>query len=259
MSYENSNPTQDKFIFSDGSIRQLDGTIIQQPTEFRKKQYEQATPIPAKFLHADGTIDENIGGGGSSIKYKLYAYECDSVPDSFGYTEKENPIVGDVLLLPENIGSGNITDPSQLKQVFTITEVHEDGTIYAQQDESSSPIHFSRDFENDYEETITDVRDLTDISGNGLLMSQKGTVFKGLNVNIEGGGDISIELPSWADGELSEDTIPPAGTKIAWLNYSHNPYHWIEVYDGNTPIDRNTSNYVGKCGDNFLFIYIYAG
>lgn len=74
-----------------------------------------------------------------------------------------------------------------------------------------------------------------------------------------GSGDISIDYPSWADDGLTEDTIPPAGTKIAWMDFSHTPYHWIEVYDGNTPIGRATENFIGRCGDNFLFIYVYNG
>lgn len=241
--FKQSNPIPNKFLYPNGTIKDKDGNTIQESTEENLKKYNQSAPIPAKFLHEDGTVDENIGSGGTSLKYKLYAYKMDIMETSIGYTEKENPIVGDVLLLPSVAGVGAITDPTQLKQVFTITEVHEDGTIYAQKDESSSPIHFSRDSGNDYEETVSDVRDLTDVVENGLLISQKGTAFKGLNIDIPTSG--GNKLYSWVNGQrviFTTKENPTVGddTYNSWTSSSYEGCYLQKVVGNITDVENNT-------------------
>lgn len=158
--------------------------IIEQPTEFRKKQYDQATPIPAKFLHSDGTVDENIGGGGTSLEYKLYAWEVSIDHTTIGYTEVEDVEVGDVLLIPENTGVGPITDTNQLKKKGLVTSVSENHITV--EIEEGHEIVFERDSEDDWTETITDIKGTLDISQNGLLVAEKGKVMKSVDVNIEG-------------------------------------------------------------------------
>lgn len=152
--------------------------IIEEATEFRKKQYEQATPIPAKFLHSDGTVDDALGS--VPLIYKLYAWEVSIDHTTIGYTEVEEVEVGDVLLIPENTGVGPIIDTNQLKKKGLVKSVSE-GHITVEIEEGHE-IVFERDSENDYEETITDIRGTSDISSTGLTVASKGTVFKAINI-----------------------------------------------------------------------------
>lgn len=164
--------------------------IIQESTEYNKKLYEQANPIPAKFLHSDGSVDENVGTGGTgtSLKYRLYGWDYMNGICK-GYTEKEVPEVGDLLFLKLYMEEGGITDTTELEWVFHIISAN-DGTIVAVQhpEEIVGGYTFTRSPDDDYEEKITDVRDIVDITHNGFITSQKGTVFKNLNVKVQNSG-----------------------------------------------------------------------
>lgn len=199
MSYDNEIPMNDKFLMKDGSIKNANGQTIQSANEYWKQVYNQATPIPAKFLHADGTIDENIGGGGSaSLKYHLYAWDYGS-GFCVGYTEKEVPVAGDLVFLKQDMEEGKITDPTELKLIYHVVSDADGVITVSEHPEGASGYTFTRNPDDDYEETINDVRDCVDIAQNGLLISQKGTVFKSANVNVEGGNDkyiISVSADS---------------------------------------------------------------
>ena len=188
MNYDNETPMNDKFLMADGSIRNANGQTVQSANEYWKQRYKQATPIPAKFLHADGTIDENIGGGGSgtSLKYHLYAWDYGS-GFCVGYTEKEVPVAGDLLFLKQDMEKGKITDPTELKMIYYVVSDANGVITVSEHPEGASGYIFTRNPDDDYEETISDVRDCVDVTENGLLTSQKGTTFKSANVKIKGG------------------------------------------------------------------------
>ena len=204
MNYDNETPMNDKFLMADGSIRNANGQIIQSANEYWKQRYKQATPIPAKFLHADGTIDENIGGGGSgtSLKYHLYAWDYSS-GFCVGYTEKEVPVAGDLLFLKQDMEEGKITDPIELKMIYHVVSDVDGVITVSEHPEGASGYTFTRNPDDDYEETITDIRDCVDVTENGLLTSQKGTVFKSANVNVEGGGRTRQELNITTNGHYN--------------------------------------------------------
>ena len=67
-------------------------TIIEEPTEYNKQQYEQAVPIPAKFLQMDGTITSHLGKTQeeATMKCKLYAWKLGIMSTTIGYLENEN-------------------------------------------------------------------------------------------------------------------------------------------------------------------------
>lgn len=181
--FKQSNPIPNKFLYPDGTIKDKDGNTIQESTEENVKKYNQSVPIPAKFLHEDGTIDENIGGQG--LEYKLYAWEVSIDHTTIGYTEVEDIEVGDVLLIPENTGVGPITDTNQLKKKGLVTSVSENHITV--EIEEGHEIVFERDSENDWSETITDIKGTLDISQSGLIVSEKGKVMKALDI-LTGGG-----------------------------------------------------------------------
>ena len=125
-----------------------------------------------------------IGGGGESLKYHLYAWDY-AGGEAIAYSEKEVPQAGDVVFLKEDMEGGKITDTNQLKLVYHVVS-DADGVITVSEhpEGQAGGYVFNRNDADDYEETVTDVRDLVDITQNGFLMSQKGTVFKGMNVNL---------------------------------------------------------------------------
>lgn len=122
-----------------------------------------------------------VGGG---LKYKLYAWDYANGA-AIAYSEKEVPVAGDVVFLKEDMEGGKITDTNQLKLVYHVVS-DADGVITVSEhpEGQSGGYVFNRNDADDYEEIVTDVRDLVDIAANGLLMSQKGTIFKGVNVNV---------------------------------------------------------------------------
>lgn len=130
--------------------------------------------------HAENLI------GGEPLKYHLYAWDY-SNGTAIAYSEKEVPQAGDVVFLKEDMEGGKITDTSELKLVYHVVS-DTDGVITVSEhpEGETGGYVFNRNAEDDYEETVTDVRDLVDITQNGFLMSQKGTMFKGINVNVEG-------------------------------------------------------------------------
>lgn len=116
-----------------------------------------------------------------SMKYHLYAWDYASGA-AIAYSEKEVPQAGDVVFLKEDMEGGKITDPAQLKLIYHVVS-DADGkiTVSEHPEGSTGGYVFNRNEADDYEEEITDVRDMVDITTNGLLMSQKGTVLKGVN------------------------------------------------------------------------------
>lgn len=160
--------------------------IIEESTEFRQKQYERAEPIPAKFLQMDGTITSHLEKTPeeATLKYKLYAWKLGIMSTTIGYLENENPEVGDILMLPENTGTGPITDSSQLKKGFEITRIIND-VIYAKVTESSTEMYFARDEANDYLEEIEEILPMPTGLQNGLVVAPRGTVYKAIEIKIE--------------------------------------------------------------------------
>lgn len=184
--YEQSVPIPDKFLHPDGSIKQMNGNLVEESTGDNKKRYEQATPIPAKFLQMDGTITSHLGKTveEATMKYKLYAWKLGIMSTTIGYLENENPEVGDILMLPENTGSGPITDTSQLKKGFEITRII-NGVIYAKVTETSTEMYFVRDEKNDYLEEIEEILPMPTGLQNGLVVAPRGTVYKAIEIKIE--------------------------------------------------------------------------
>lgn len=184
--YNQSNPIPDKFLQADGSIKQMDGTQVQASTEWNKKLYEQSNPIPAKFLQMDGTITTHLGKTPeeATMKYKLYAWKLGIMSTTIGYLENEVPEVGDILMLPENTGSGPITDTSQLKKGFEVTKII-NGVIYAKVTESSTEMYFVRNEENDYVEEIEEILPMPTGLQNGLVVAPRGTVYKAIEIKVE--------------------------------------------------------------------------
>lgn len=129
-------------------------------------------------------VDNLIGGGGEPLKYHLYAWDY-SNGTAIAYSEKEVPQAGDVVFLKEDMEGGKITDTNQLKLIYHVIS-DADGVITVSEhpEGQAGGYTFNRNDADDYEETVTDVRDLVDITQNGFLMSQKGTMFKGANVSI---------------------------------------------------------------------------
>lgn len=180
--YTQSIPIPDKFLHPDGSIKDLNGNTVENPSEFNIQRYEQAVPIPAKFLNPDGSITSNIGGGEGQLKYHLYAWDYGK-GFCVGYTEKEVPVEGDLLFLKQDMEEGRISDPTELKMIYHVISDADGVITVSEHPEGQSGYTFTRNPDDDYEETIYDVRDTVDVSDGGFLMSQKGTVFKGLNIN----------------------------------------------------------------------------
>lgn len=117
------------------------------------------------------------------VIYNLYAWCLSIHDDTIGYTEHKNVQVGDVILFPENTGSGPITDTNELTKKGVITEISEDH-IKAEVVEGTELI-LERDSENDWSEEITDVKNTVDLSANGVYVAKKGTVFKAISVAVE--------------------------------------------------------------------------
>lgn len=184
--YNQSVPIADKFLHPDGSIKQMDGTEVESGTEYNQKRYEQAAPIPAKFLQMDGTITSHLEKTveEATIKYKLYAWKLGIMSTTIGYLENEVPEVGDVLMLPENTGSGPITDTSQLKKGFEITRII-NSVIYAKVTESSTEMYFVRSEENDYVEEIEKILPMPTGLQNGMVVAPRGTVYKAIEIKVE--------------------------------------------------------------------------
>lgn len=131
------------------------------------------------------TIEKNYENliGGEPLKYHLYAWDY-AGGEVIAYSEKELPQAGDVVFLKEDMEGGKITDPTELKLIYHVVS-DTDGkiTVSEHPEGQTGGYVFNRNDADDYEETVTDVRDLVDITQNGFLMSQKGTMFKGINVN----------------------------------------------------------------------------
>lgn len=124
---------------------------------------------------------ENLIGG--DLKYHLYAWDYAN-GTAIAYSEKEVPVAGDVVFLKENMEGGKITDTNQLKLVYHVIS-DADGVITVSEhpEGQTGGYTFNRNDADDYEEIVIDVRDVVDIAANGLLVSQKGTTFKSVNVN----------------------------------------------------------------------------
>lgn len=124
-------------------------------------------------------VAENAG-----LKYHLYAWDY-AGGTAIAYSEKEVPEAGDVVYLKEDMEAGKITDPSELVLMYHVVS-DADGVITVSEhpEGEAGGYIFNRNEEDDYEEVITDIRDVATVSTNGLIMTQKGTVFKGFNVAV---------------------------------------------------------------------------
>lgn len=161
-------------------------------------------------------VDNLIGGGGEPLKYHLYAWDY-SNGTAIAYSEKEVPQAGDVVFLKEDMEGGKITDTNQLKLIYHVIS-DADGVITVSEhpEGQAGGYTFNRNDADDYEETVTDVRDLVDITQNGFLMSQKGTMFKGANVNVES----PTKIYGWINDEesfvITNTPTPKVGDKVFW-------------------------------------------
>lgn len=145
-----------------------------------------------KYNPSDFIPVGSAGGGGESLKYHLYAWDY-SNGTAIAYSEKALPQAGDVVFLKQDMEGGKITDTNELKLVYHVVS-DSDGVITVSEhpEGTTGGYTFNRNEADDYEEEVSDIRDLVDITQNGLLISQKGTMFKGANVKI--GSD------DWAGG-----------------------------------------------------------
>lgn len=121
----------------------------------------------------------------SKPTYKLYAWDY-SNGTAIAYSEKEIPVAGDVVFLKEDMEGGKIADTAELKLVYHVVS-DDDGVITVSEhpEGQTGGYTFKRNEADDYEEEITDVRDMVDVASNGLLIAGKGVVFKAINVRIE--------------------------------------------------------------------------
>lgn len=119
-----------------------------------------------------------------SLKYKLYAYCVSIHDDTIGYAEKEEIEVGDVILTPDTTGAGPITDTDELTKAGVITEVNT-SNIKVTFDGGSTEVVFERDSQNDFTDKVTEVQGAIDVSENGVVTAESGTVYKSINVNVE--------------------------------------------------------------------------
>lgn len=120
----------------------------------------------------------------AGLKYHLYAWDY-ADGTAIAYSEKESPEAGDIVYLKEDMEAGKITDPTDLKLMYHVVS-NVDGVITVSEhpEGQAGGYIFNRNADDDYEEAITDVRDVATVSANGLVLSQKGTVFKGFNVAV---------------------------------------------------------------------------
>lgn len=123
-------------------------------------------------------------GSSTGLIHRLYAWDYNGGV-CVGYTESEQPVAGDLIYLKENMEEGEIEDVSELKLAYHIVS-DEDGVIIVSEhpEGETGGYNFVRDEANDFVEKITDIKTVNDIAENGLLFSQNGTVFKGLNVKV---------------------------------------------------------------------------
>lgn len=141
------------------------------------------------------TFAEATSGDGS-LKYHLYAWDY-AGGTAIAYSEKETPVAGDIVYLKEGMAGGKITDPAQLKLIYhVVSDVGGKITVSEHPEGQTGGYVFNRNEADDYEETITDVRDMVDITQNGLLMNQKNVVLKGINVNVAGRTRQSLSITS---------------------------------------------------------------
>lgn len=136
------------------------------PEELKGKTFAEAT--------------SGIGG----LKYHLYAWDY-AGGTSIAYSEKETPAAGDIVFLKEDMEAGKITDTADLKLMYhVVSDVDGVITVSEHAEGQTGGYIFNRNPDDDYEETITDVRDVTTLSANGLFVTQKGTVLKGITVAV---------------------------------------------------------------------------
>ena len=129
------------------------------------------------------TFAEATSGLGG-LKYHLYAWDY-AGGASIAYSEKETPTAGDIVFLKEDMEAGKITDTADLKLMYHVVS-NVDGVITVSEhaEGQTDGYIFNRNPDDDYEETIIDLRDVTALSANGLFVTQKGTVLKGITVAV---------------------------------------------------------------------------
>lgn len=139
------------------------------------------------------------------LKYHLYAWDYAN-GEVIAYSEKELPQAGDVVFLKEDMEGGKITDPTELKLIYHVVS-DADGVITVSEhpEGETGGYTFNRNEADDYEEEVTDVRDMVDITLNGFLMSQKGTMFKGANVNV----NLPNKLYAYSCGTVDSGILTP--------------------------------------------------
>lgn len=129
----------------------------------------------------DKTFAEATSGG---LTYHLYAWDYAN-GTAIAYSEKETPVEGDVVFLKENMEAGKITDTSELKLLYhVVSDVDGVITVSEHPEGQTGGYIFNRNAEDDYEEKVTDIRDATTLSSNGLFVTQKGTVLKGITISV---------------------------------------------------------------------------
>lgn len=127
------------------------------------------------------TFADAVSGG---LKYHLYAWDY-AGGAVIAYSEKEIPIAGDIVFLKEDMEGGKISDTSELKLIYHVVS-DKDGkiTVSEHPEGQTGGYMFNRNPEDDYEEAITDIRGLTTLASDGLFMTHKGTVIKGIDVEM---------------------------------------------------------------------------
>lgn len=217
------------------------------------KEMLKPTGYVAPDSVADKTFAEATSGSGDGLKYHLYAWDYAS-GTAIAYSEKETPVAGDVVFLKEDMEGGKITNPTQLKLIYhVVSDVDGKITVSEHPEGSVGGYVFNRNAEDDYEESITDVRDMVDIASNGFLMSQKGTIFKGANVNVpsqasQGTNWINPLYPHYIDANTDEWQSPILASNflipLNRLQYTSQINPWAVLVD-------KTENKVIMASDDF--------
>lgn len=122
--------------------------------------------------------------GDTCLKYHLYAWDY-AGGAAIAYSERPTPVAGDIVYLKEDMEAGKIEDPSELVLMYhVVSDVNGKITVSEHPEGQSGGFVFNRNPDDDYEEIVTDIQGAIDVGSNGLVIAQRGTVLKGINVKV---------------------------------------------------------------------------
>lgn len=132
-----------------------------------------------------GLTFEEATTGNMHLKYHLYAWDyADGA--AIAYSERAQPIAGDIVYLKEDMEPGRITDPNELSLMYhVVSDIDGVITVSEHPEGQTGGYVFRRNAADDYEEIITDIQGAVNISSNGLVIARQGTALKGVKVKVE--------------------------------------------------------------------------